>query len=91
MNFKVGDYVRFVNRANYCGRAENWFATYKVKPSLRKLWVPSDPEENERGTIMIINPIECNAWGASAFGKYGIYVLSDEGKGYLVDENDIRR
>lgn len=91
MNFRVGDYVYIVNGANYTGRTKDWFTTYNIKESLRKAWVSYAPEKNERGTIMAINPLECGDWGKSSFGDYGIYVLSDEGKGYLVDENDIRR
>ena len=90
MDFKVGDYVCFINEAAYTGRAEDWLATYKIKDSLKKAWTSYSPKKNECGTIMAINPLECGDWGKSSFGEYGIYVLSDEGKGYLVDENDIR-
>lgn len=88
MKYNVGDYLKNLEECAYKidPEVEEWMTENCPLPYLYDRWQKRDaPEIGVKGTVMFIAPITRYEGGKP---YTGIYFLSDEGKGYILDEEN---
>lgn len=92
MKYNVGDYLKNLEMCAYItdSEVEEWMTENCPLPYLYDRWQKRDaPEVGVKGTVMFIAPIT-RSTGSEKYYT-GMYFLSDEGKGYILDEENFEK